>query len=271
MPDVFEDFIIACDRSLIENKDSSISDKISDLVRDACYHPFNLAIMDGSLEVENFKYFIAQDYYYLGDFAKSLKVISEKIYMNSDDFDLALKNILDVMADDVQAFEIGMQSSYFQKYDIDLSSVKRSDCSAKYGQFLIDTAERGEVSVSIAALAPCYMFYEAVGCHFLEEFTKECFSSSLRESFDIELYFDDWHYCHHDIMKFIYDNNPYAEWIETYTSPDFQKNVECMAYALEYYLCRGDEKSSNDMFASFEKSSCFEFEFWDDAYAYLAS
>ena len=92
-------------------------------------HPFLVAMVDGTLPIEQFQYYVIQDALYLKDFAFCLRYLGDKRRSMKTD-----TNDYDVDADRFKAFAVGAEEaelalhhSFFQQWKIDTSST-----NAKY-------------------------------------------------------------------------------------------------------------------------------------------
>jgi thiaminase/transcriptional activator TenA len=133
-------------------------------------------------------------------------------------------------------FEQEMQHNYLEKFGIDriaAQSAERSPTCLGYTSFLLAEAQTGSYETLLAALLPCFSIYADIGTAIAGETVA---------------------------------NNPFALWIETYASSEFQVAVD----AAEAAANRAAETAHADlrrrMLALFRRSIEFEWMFWDAAY-----
>ena len=89
------------------------------------------------------------------------------------------------------------------------------------------------VEVGIAAVLPCFWVYRDIGLYIAQ-------SSA--------------------------NNNPYARWIEAYSSDDFSQAVNQAISIFDELGLQTTEAIRQKMLDAFYKSTCFEWHFWNDAY-----
>lgn len=102
-----------------------------------------------------------------------------------------------------------------------------------YTQYLIATAATAPLVEAIAAVLPCFWIYREVGHHIAANTKK---------------------------------NNPYKQWIETYSSQEFSEVTDQAISILDDLASHCFTKSLAQMKKAFEYSSLFEWHFWNDAY-----
>ena len=62
-------------------------DNAKDLISVTEKHPFLVAMVDGTLDVTNFQYYVVQDALYLGDFADCLRRLAANDGVSKEDSD----------------------------------------------------------------------------------------------------------------------------------------------------------------------------------------
>jgi thiaminase/transcriptional activator TenA len=61
----------------------------SNLLRDIVNHPFNVELMNGTLNIERFKFYIQQDALFLDDYIRTILTIASRIEDHNDVIPLA--------------------------------------------------------------------------------------------------------------------------------------------------------------------------------------
>ena len=113
-------------------------------------HPFVLGIQNGTLEKEKFRFYMIQDYLYLGDYAKifALGVAKATSLSNA----MLFSKYISVMNG-----ELNVHSNYMARLGItqeDIDSAKRSLDSLSYTSYMLRVAyEETEVEIVAAILA----------------------------------------------------------------------------------------------------------------------
>jgi thiaminase (transcriptional activator TenA) len=156
-------------------------------------HPFVRGLGEGTLPVESFKRYVAQDAYFLEAFARAYAFCLAHGTSRDDLHGFAglIAGVLD---------ELKLHADYAARWQVDLSDVNPAPATRAYVDFLLETARRGELGETIAAMTPCMRLYAFLG-------------QSLARQPVAPLY---------------------AEWISTYADPGF----EALAARLEGLLDR---------------------------------
>lgn len=85
----------------------------------------------------------------------------------------------------------------WQEWGVDLSAASPTPATLAYTSFVLDIANGpGGVPLVLAAMAPCMRLYSFVGCRIAS-----------------------------DVPASTGPRNPYAEWVKTYSSSDFQVRI----------------------------------------------
>lgn len=127
-------------------------------------HPFVLGIQNGTLEKEKFRFYMIQDYLYLGDYAKifALGVAKATSLSNA----MLFSRYISVMNG-----ELNVHSDYMARLGItqeDIDSAKRSLDSLSYTSYMLRVAyEETEVEI-VAAILACAYSYEVIAKKMVE-------------------------------------------------------------------------------------------------------
>lgn len=127
-------------------------------------HPFVLGIQNGTLEREKFRFYMIQDYLYLGDYAKifALGVAKATGLSNA----MLFSRYISVMNG-----ELNVHSNYMARLGItqeDIDSAKRSLDSLSYTSYMLRVAyEETEVEI-VAAILACAYSYEVIAKKMVE-------------------------------------------------------------------------------------------------------
>ncbi len=174
----------------------------AELAQRALAHPFVRGIASGGLPRARFAAYVAQDAFFLEAFARA--------------YALALAHAPD--ADGVAAFarllagvtdELRLHGGYAKRWGIDLRDVRALPATCAYTDFLLATAALRGVGETCAAMTPCMRLYAYLG-------------QRLARAPQI-------------------DGNPYAEWIATYASPDFEALAAQLEALLDRYAAGVDQ------------------------------
>jgi thiaminase (transcriptional activator TenA) len=165
----------------------------NDLACAARAHPFVRGLGDGSLPRTAFAAYVAQDAYFLEAFARAYALALAHAPDRAALYDFA--QLLQGVLD-----ELKLHATYAAGWGIDLTRVVPIAATLAYTDFLLHTAALRSVGETCAAMTPCMRLYAFLG-------------QSLAAAG-------------------IAPDNPYAEWVGTYASSEF----EVLAHTLERLL-----------------------------------
>lgn len=171
-----------------------------DLARAALEHRFVRGIGDGTLPLESFQSYVAQDAFFLDSFARAYALA----LAHSPDRD-GMGTFAELITGVLE--ELKLHGSYAEKWDVRLDGVVPAEATLAYTDFLLSTAVLKGVGETCAAMTPCMRLYAFLG------------RSLAEKGYD--------------------QDSPYAEWVETYSAPEF----EALAATLERLLDRYAERS----------------------------
>lgn len=122
-----------------------------DIYQKILNHPFNQQLADGTLPIEIFKRYLAQDSHYLVAYAKALAIASTKA-PNIEGMLECLKQ-----AEIAVVFERSLHQQFIQQ-DNKITTACHHYCS-----FITATAWAENYPIILATLLPCFLTYEALG------------------------------------------------------------------------------------------------------------
>jgi thiaminase (transcriptional activator TenA) len=134
----------------------SLWDANTDLAERILAHGFVRGLGDGSLPINSFKDYVAQDAYFLEAFARAYAFCLA--YSTSRD---DIETFSDLIAG-VRA-ELELHKSYAQRWQVELGGVTPIAATTAYTGFLLETAELGDLGETIAAMTPCMRLYAFLG------------------------------------------------------------------------------------------------------------
>ena len=127
-------------------------------------HPFVLGIQNGTLDKEKFRFYMIQDYLYLGEYAKTFAIGVAKA-TRLENAMLVSKYI------SVMNGELNVHSDYMSRLGVtqeDIDSAKRSLDNLSYTSYMLRVAyEEGEAEI-IAAILACAYSYEVIAKKMVE-------------------------------------------------------------------------------------------------------
>jgi len=119
-------------------------------------HDFVQGLGDGSLPIDSFKRYVAQDAYFLDAFARAYAFCLAN-GTSRDDLYVFTELIVGVVE------ELKLHKSYTERLQIDLLGVTPIAATKFYVEFLLNTARRGKLGETIAAMTPCMRLYAWLG------------------------------------------------------------------------------------------------------------
>lgn len=128
----------------------------ADWARKILAHPFVRGLGDGSLPVDSFKGYVAQDAYFLEAFARAYAFCLAHGRTRRDVYDFAglIGGVLD---------ELRLHAGYAERWNVELANVVPSAATRAYVDFLLETARAGDLGATIAAMTPCMRLYAFLG------------------------------------------------------------------------------------------------------------
>lgn len=203
-------------------------ERIAPLYEKITSHPFNQELMDGSLSLDRFTYYIGQDAHYLMEFGRALALIAGR--MENPDYMLAFSRF----ATGAIVVERALHSGYFKSFGVE-ATPDPSPTTNLYTQFLLTKASLSSVEEAVAAVLPCFWIYKKVGDFIYSN------QISGRE-------------------------NPYQEWINTYAGEEFAESVKEALAICDALAEQASPNLREKMYQAFEMATKLEWMFWDGAY-----
>ena len=191
-------------------------------------HEFPMGIADGSLDFDCFKHFIEQDYYFLIEYSKILGLATIK----SPDHETMSK--FSILLEETLNNEMQLHISFSKKLGIEESTLKKiipTTATSSYTNFLVKTGYEGNFPEIIAALLPCMATYAEIGTKL-------------------------------NTIKLASISEPYKEWIEMYSSQEFQDLSEWITILVNKTAENCTEYEKNKMKKVYIDSCKFELDFW---------
>lgn len=201
-------------------------EKTSHIYNAIINHPFNVELMQGTLDKKKFAYYVEQDVLYLQDFSKCHAILSAKVPQE-------YANIFLKYAEYTLIAEQELVHKYFKEIFQLKETRLITPATISYTSYMLKTCLNESLEVGLASLLPCFWIYREVGLH---------------------------------IKKFSNKNNPYYRWIKTYASKDFYQAAEKAIEIFDILANQASEKIRKKMLDVFYKTSCLEWHFWNDCY-----
>lgn len=193
-------------------------------------HPYNRALVAGTLDAAIFTQYIVQDALYLVEYGRVLATLAAK----APDAERVLQFARATEAAIV--VERQLHGGFFAQFGIDPAEAARANASPScqaYTDFLLTSVHRDGYAVGLAAVLPCYRVYFDVG---------------LRLAANAE------------------PGNPYAAWIATYSDAAFGEAVLAVEAAADRAWESAGSTERLRMITAYDRSVVYEWMFWDSAW-----
>lgn len=201
--------------------------KIDPIYQSIINMPFVMELADGTLPLDKFRFYMAQDSLYLEHFGRSLALIGARAHDVKDTLTYL------TFAKNAIIVENELHVSYFKDFDVTDKGILQPSCH-HYTHFLKSTAALEAVEVAMAATLPCFWIYKKVGDHIYR---------SKNTS-----------------------NNPYRKWIETYGGEEFGIAVNKAIDCCDAVAAATTDNIRDKMTEAFTSATILELDFWDSAY-----
>jgi thiaminase/transcriptional activator TenA len=189
--------------------------------------PFIQELITGELDIEKFKFYIAQDSNYLEHFSRTLSLIAARVHDEA--------HVLQFIqfAEGAIVVEHALHASYFKEFGIP-EKISSSPSCHHYISYMTSQAALAPVEVAIATILPCFWIYKKVGDFIYQQKQVE--------------------------------GNPYKNWINTYAGEEFGVLVEQALEISNEVAIQCTETQQARMTDAFEKACYLEWKFWDSAW-----
>lgn len=201
--------------------------KETDLFWEASFnHPFVKGIVDGTLPIEKFKYYMLQDAYYLKHYTKILAIASSKAETDEDIMYFLNTSRL------IHEAELELHRTVFNELGVSVEEVNNFDpapAAYNYVSHMYNAVHNGDVAEAFAAMFPCPWLYQEIG----EKYKDAKPGVKL-----------------------------YEEWIAMYSNPDSKEKIEYQRLMMDRFA--EQQPTKKNIFKSHFKKSCYyEWKFWE--------
>ena len=192
-------------------------------------HPFVTGLGDGTLPLENFRFYMCQDYVFLIEYSRLLALATAK----APDLDTMgrFANLLDATLNR----EMALHREFAAQCGIspaELAATQAAPTTYAYTRHLIRVASLGDLAETVAALLPCQWGYCDIG------------QTLARRGKPATMPF-------------------YAQWVDMYASPEFAALATWLRELLDSLAGTASEERLVEIFRT---SARYEYLFWEMAY-----
>lgn len=195
-------------------------------------HPFVTGIGDGTLPLDNFRYYMRQDYVFLIEFCRAISLAVAKARTLED------MGWFAQMIHETLNMEMALHVSFCADFDIteeELLATYPSPTTWAYTRHMINTAHQGTVGETAAVILPCSWGYAEIGQALYVQGTPK-------------------------------DQPLYTRWIETYNSQEFADIADWLRGFVDKHAETAGTSETEAMERAFRISSQYEYMFWDAAW-----
>ena len=192
-------------------------------------HPFVRSLGDGSLPLENFRFYMSQDYVFLIEYSRLLALATAKA--PSLETMARFAGLLDATLN----HEMALHREFATECGItaeELAATQAAPTTRAYTSHLLRVASLGDVAETITALLPCQWGYTEIG------------QTLARRGKPADAPF-------------------YAKWIDMYASEEFASLAAWLRELLDSYDGKTDPERLVEIFC---RSARYEYLFWDMSY-----
>ena len=195
-------------------------------------HPFVVALGNGTLSEEKFKYYILQDARFLGDLARIFSAGA----LRAPDAESALR--FTKLAEETIVVERSLHENYGKRWNMtakQMTSVPMAPTNYAYTRHMLAVSASGTVAEITVVALPCAWIYCVMGQHLLRKGPPA-------------------------------KNHPYRDWLMLYASPEFAEVQLWMRKKVDQWAKTAGKEERRRMEESFIISSRYEWMFWDMAW-----
>lgn len=210
----------------MESKD--LKNKYSELWKKNLNHPFLKEIENNKLPIENFQFYLKQDYLYLLDYSKALGLLIAK-----SETEEKIREYTKILNKTIN-IEIQHHKTYSKKIGIQnqLKKAEKTPTTAAYTNYLLRTAYENSIPEIISVILPCFWIYMDLG--------KKLNPNNTRKE--------------------------YKEWIKTYQTEEFKELINKLKSDLNHYLKNSSQNRIRKINKKFKRSLQYEYKFWEMSY-----
>ncbi|HEX7070649.1 MAG TPA: thiaminase II [Rhodothermales bacterium] len=196
-------------------------------------HPFVLALADGSLEPDRFRFYQMQDARYLEAFSDAASLISVRCPRPADKLWFIDAARLALVVESQLHAGYGQRLGYSAR---DVAELTLTPNNRAYQDHMISSAQRGSLLEAVAALTPCPWLYTELGIELQRR------------------------------LGTIDDAHPYADWLRTYADPGFVEYTNALLERLQRFADAHDDEGRSRAKEAFAVSARYEWMFWQQAW-----
>ena len=195
-------------------------------------HPFVVGLLEGTLPLESFQFYIRQDGLYLKEFGRGLAVLVGKSH-----HDRQAEHLLS-SAKGTMLVETDMHDRWLKEWGDSnpYATHEKSPHNELYTSWLLKHTSLASFEVAMTAFCPCFWVYLHIGQYLLAKRNERGTECSVKY---------------------------YEEWVQEYAGDGFRASVEEMLYLIEELGAAASPAVQTTMINTFVKGCKMEWMFWD--------
>jgi thiaminase II len=196
-------------------------------------HPFVLALADGTLSGDKFRFYQMQDARYLESFADACSLIAARCHDPEDKLWFIQAGVMALEVERSLHLDYGQRLGYGPA---DIAATELTPNGKAYADHMVQAATRGSLVEAVAALTPCPWLYIDLGRHLLRE------------------------------RGAVADDHPYAAWLRLYSDSGFLDYMDNLLRRLQKFADESGPSTRERAKHAFVLSARYEYMFWDQAW-----
>ena len=125
----------------------------SNLLKDIIEHPFNVELANNTLNIENFKFYIQQDAFFVADYVRTVLIIASKMESCNN-----IVPLIEVAQGGIEIIRV-LYNHYFAVYSINRGE-KSLECF-NFTNFLLSTSY-SDIYEAVTVLYSCHFIYKII-------------------------------------------------------------------------------------------------------------
>lgn len=199
----------------------------------AVHHPFVRALIEGSLDTDQFRFYQMQDARYLEAYADTCSLLSTRFKAPADKLWFIDGARLAILVEQELHAGYGEKLGYSAE---DVASLSCSPNNTGYQNHMLQAAGHRSLIEGVSALAPCPWLYTDIGMRMMDELGE------------------------------IPSDHPYGDWLATYADPSFVTYTNELLTVMERVAAEHDGLLLELATEAFRQSVRYEWMFWEQAW-----
>ncbi len=190
-------------------------------------HPFITELAEGTLALDKFVRYIAQDEIYIKNYGEEMLMLADMLPQGP------MRQMFAAYAKGGMEAEKAMHDMLIERFGID-TAVEPSPVTSGYMAHTRHHINSGCIELALAAMLPCMWIYNEVGLHIYRTRNTA--------------------------------QNPYTDWVATYAAEDFTEGTRQVLQMCDDYAAKASPELRDQMTEAYLIAAEYEWAFWDWGY-----